>query len=582
MGRLKRSRKGASQAFVADRPHALDRMSSDAEAELLRRLWNFHAQLRDVGEAEKVLPLAMRLAMDFFRVTNGCVTVIQSGRDAAVITYSVPADASWNRDLFADFLRGRKVTVPQELMLARIRRYGRMWGALVVSSPGADFQWDARQKFSSIGSVVTQLIERIDEQRIREVRARIDQKVLEQIGPKDLFYQILHGIRSLVGYDHSAALLTCDEDRTSLEVVGEQIAWCKAKSQKIGLKLPLPKLVLDLLSQNAVLGFDRDASGWRDWTLSQANALAELLDYNRESSARPGATAEGALLCAPLVTKHGVVGLLKVAAVHPGTFGSYNAEIITQFLPQVAVALRNMRRTESLENRMRAAERKQAMADLARGVSHDVNNALGAVLPLVQELRAELAEGTFDAQVASTDLCEIERSLQVCRRIFTGILRLARGATHNSSEVYLHHEVECTLAIHKEGLLRQGVGVCLDVPSDLPPVVGVQADIEQLLLNLIGNARDAMPSGGRLSIRAVRAATRIELTVEDNGCGIPAEDLAKLEEPFFTTKPSGNGLGLSICRSIVAQMRGKLSIDSEVGRGTTVKVVLPFSQEPSS
>jgi signal transduction histidine kinase len=131
-------------------------------------------------------------------------------------------------------------------------------------------------------------------------------------------------------------------------------------------------------------------------------------------------------------------------------------------------------------------------------------------------------------------------------------------------------------------LERQGVEVSIEVPTDLPPLIGVQADVEQLLLNLIGNARDAMPSGGRLSIRALRAPTRIELSVADNGCGIPAEDLARLEEPFFTTKPSGNGLGLSICRSIVAQMRGKLSLDSEVGRGTLVKVALPFSEESAS
>jgi signal transduction histidine kinase len=581
MGKLQ-FRKGASKSHPTDRPQALEQTSPDTEADLLRRLWNFHAQLRDVGEAEKVLPLAIRSAMDFFRVTHGCLTVVEPGHETAEVFYAVPADASWDRQLFADFLRGRKVTVPRDLMLARIRRYGRMWGALVASSPGADFQWSARQGFSSIGSLATQLIERIDEQRIREVRARIDQKILEQIGPKDLCYQILHGIRSLVGYDHSAALLTCDEDRSSLEVVGEQIAWCKAKSQKVGLKRPLAKPALDLLSQNVVLGFDRDDGGWRDWTLSEAKALADLLDYNRETFARPAATAEGAILCAPLVTKHGVVGVLKVAAVHPGTFGSYHAEIIKQFLPQVAVALRNIRRTESLEYRMRAAERKQAMADLARGVSHDVNNALGAVLPLVQELRAELDDGTFDAQVASDDLREIERSLQVCRRIFTGILRLARGATLNSSEIYLHHEVECTLAIHKEGLQRQGVEVFVDVPAELPPLVGVQADVEQLLLNLIGNARDAMPSGGRLSLRAVLSGARIELTVADNGCGIAAEDLAKLEEPFFTTKPSGNGLGLSICRSIVAQLRGKLSIDSHVGRGTVVRIVLPFFQEPPS
>src|SRR5262249_3775914 len=131
MGRLKPSQKSASKARVGERQQPLDRMSPDTEADLLRRLWNFQTQLRDVGEAEKVLPLAMRLAMDFFRVASACVTVVPAGRESAEILYSAPPDASWDRQLFAGFLRGQKVTVPQDLMLARIRRYGRMWGALV-------------------------------------------------------------------------------------------------------------------------------------------------------------------------------------------------------------------------------------------------------------------------------------------------------------------------------------------------------------------------------------------------------------------------------------------------------------------
>jgi signal transduction histidine kinase len=581
MSRL-RARKVASKGLAGEGQRTLERISPEVEADLLRRLWNFHAQLRDVGEVEKVLPLALRLAMDFFHVPNGCVTEVRPGFETADIHFPIPAGSTWDRTLFADFLRGRKVTVPPELMLARLRRFGRMWGALVVSSPGADFRWDARQAFSTIGSAVTQLIDRIDAERIREVRARIDHKVLEQIGPKDLFYQILHGIRSLVGYDHSAALLTCDEERTSLEVVGEQIAWCKAKSQKIGLKLPLGKPLLELLARNTVLGFHRDGSGWADWTASGASAVADLLDYNRESTLRPGLTAEGAMLCAPLVTKHGVLGLLKVASVRSGSFGPYEAEIISQFLPHAAVALQNMRRTESLKLRVHAAERKQAMADLARGVSHDVNNALGAVLPLVQELRVELDEGTFRPETAAEDLREIERSLQVCRRIFNGMLAFARSGARNASEVFLHHEIDCTLAIFKEGLERRGIEVCVEVPGDLPPLVGIQADVEQLLINLISNARDSMDSGGRLTLRAVRDGNRLELTVEDTGCGIPEEHMPKVQEPFFTTKAQGNGLGLSICRSIVSQMRGKMTISSAAGRGTTVKVVLPLVEEPGT
>ena len=96
-------------------------------------------------------------------------------------------------------LRGEKVRVPAELMLARIRRHGRMWGALVVRAAGASLHWDARQAFSAIGSVANELIDQIDRERIREVRARVDRKILEQSHPKHLAYELLHGIRSLDG-----------------------------------------------------------------------------------------------------------------------------------------------------------------------------------------------------------------------------------------------------------------------------------------------------------------------------------------------------------------------------------------------
>jgi len=579
---MNRSRLRQAQPKSDQRPKVLDEITPAIEFELLKRLNNYQSQLRDAGEADKVLHAALRMSLDFFHAPAGCVAIVHPGREAAEILHATPTGSTWDATLLAAFLRGHKVSIPGELMLSRIRRHGRMWGALVLSSGGVELSWDVRRAFSTIGVAATQLVERLSEQRVRAVRARIDHKILEQIGPKDLFYQILHGLRSLVGYDHSAALLTSDNESRSLEVVAEQVAWRKAKSQQVGRTLSLAQPLWDLLARNAVYGFNRDGKTWCDWTESQAAPLAELFDYNRDQRIGGTTTAEGAMLCAPLVTRHGLVGVLKVASVHPGTFGEYEADIISQFLPQVAVALQNMRRTESLELRMRAAERKQAMADLARGVSHDVNNALGVVVPLVQQMQEDLANGDLDAATARDDLVEIERSLTICRRIFGGMLSFARGAARSSSEVYLHHAVEGTLSVFREVLERSGVSLEVSVPEDLPPLVGVQADVDQLLLNLIANARDATRDGGRLQINAARVQHRVELTITDNGCGIPPEHMAKIKEPFFTTKSTGSGLGLSICRSIVSQMRGKLQIESTLGKGTTVRVSIPLDVEAQS
>jgi signal transduction histidine kinase len=335
--------------------------------------------------------------------------------------------------------------------------------------------------------------------------------------------------------------------------------------------------LLDLLRRDEVYGFVRVGAGWREWSGGDGLALAELLDYN-VAQANEAAPREQNLLCAPLVTRDGLLGVLKVAALHRGTFGPYEARLVSQFLPQASVALQISRRTESLEQRVIAAHRKHAMADLARGVAHDVNNALGAILPLVQQIQVDLGAGPVPPDVLTRDLCDVEESVQVCRRIFGGMLSFARGAVRNVGEAHVRQAVECARTILKDGLTRYGVELTVELEPDLPAVHGVQADLDQLLLNLFTNARDAMPNGGRLTIGARRQDGAVELIVADTGCGIAPEDLAKLQEPFFTTKSDGHGLGLAICRSIVWQMRGTLDLRSAPGQGVRVTAVLPAYQ----
>ncbi len=543
--------------------------------DLADHLWKFRIQYREGRDPEKILRAALKLGVELFGGVEGCVATIHPGAVEARIIHDASVDGWWDRMLFAGFLRGEKVSVPHEMMLARIRRHGRMWGALALRSPNANFHWDARQAFSTIGNLANELIDQADLQRIREVRARVDRKVMEQSHPKHLSYELLHGIRSLTAYDHSAALLIHDADLGVLEVVAEQIAWRKAKGENVGRKFPLKKTLHEVLAQPVVRGFDRNGDVWTNWTGGDPTDLADLLDYDQ--SPKPGVSAppEGAILCASLITRSGLLGVLKIASMHPGSFCAYEVDLISQFLPQAAVALQNARRAETLERRMIDAERKHAMADLARGVSHDVNNALGAVLPLVQQLLDEVEHGAFDPQEAVVDLRQVERSIQVCRRIFGGMLNFARGSARNPSDVALAHAVDSALLIFREGFERRGVILEVDVAPTLPSLFAVQADVEQLLLNLLSNARDAIGPGDRLTIRAEASAGWLELLVADTGCGISAEDLAKLQEPFFTTKPNGHGLGLAICRSITAQLRGQFDIRSAPGAGTRVRMRFP-------
>jgi signal transduction histidine kinase len=551
--------------------------SQSSDLKLFQLLHKLSVQFRKGRDVDKVFRRALQMALDHFAAPEGCVADFGNSAQQVTVSYAVPDDSDWDCALITDFLRGKDIRVPSGMMLARIRRHGRMWGALALRRPRADFAWDARRAFSTIVNTAMELAERMDNERIRDVRSRIDRKIMVQICAKDLFYQILRGIRSLTSYDHSAAVLTFDEDMQTLEIVAEQIAWQKAKSQKVGLQLPVDSAVRELLIGEAVYGFDRLNSSWHDWTKHGASPVANLLDYNRSPHADLDERIENAILCATLITRNRILGVLKVASNQPGAFQPHEAELVSSFLPYALIALQNSQRTESLEQKVLAAERKTAMADLARGVSHDVNNTLGAVLPLVQQLREEIDQGEFDVEIAGTDLMEIERSLQVCRRIFNGMLRFARGATQNVGDVDLTHAIEVTLAILREGMERRNIEVQVALPPKLPPVQGVLSDIEQLLLNVLSNARDAMPQGGVLTIKVEQRDTGCVVTVMDTGCGIPAADLPKIQEPFFTTKDSGNGLGLAICRSILSQMQGRMHIESSEGSGTRVELLLPLA-----
>jgi signal transduction histidine kinase len=538
------------------------------------------AQFREGRDITKVTRAALRSGLDLLGAREACVATLAPGKEQVDIVFAVPQASAWDQAFLTRFIRGSEEPIPEHLALGRLRRRQRMWGVLALRAPGTNFNWARREALSAIAAAANEVLTRIDEERIREVRARIDYKILEQLRPKDLFYQILHGLHSLTHYDHSATLLICRPDAV-LEVVAETITWKKGKSEKIGLKLPLPDSLLSLLRQGVVFGFDRPAQTWEEWTPSQTVALAGLLGAQR-SGAEDGVPLSRSMLCAPLVTRERVVGLLKIAARHSGFFRPYEAELVRQFLPHASIALQNSQRTASLEENLVQAERKHAMADLARGVAHDVNNALGAVLPLVQQMRADVASGNINPTLFGEDLSQIERSILTSRRIFSGMLSFARGTVRDSTGASIRQAVDTTRSILKEGLRRRGIELVIEVEAELPSIPGAQSDLEQLLLNLLSNARDAMPQGGRLRIGARRLERAVEIDVEDTGLGIAADDLPKVFEPFFTTKPDGNGLGLAICRSIVWQMQGKLDISSTPGTGTKVTARIPMPSQGAS
>jgi signal transduction histidine kinase len=177
--------------------------------------------------------------------------------------------------------------------------------------------------------------------------------------------------------------------------------------------------------------------------------------------------------------------------------------------------------------------------------------------------------------VFAEDLEHVQKSLQVCRRIFGGMLTFSRNAARRSREGQVPRAIETASAILRYGLSRSAIELHIDIPDDVPAVACSQSDLEQVFLNLLTNAREATPHGGRIVVTVQSADRSVEIAIADTGCGIPREHLPRVLEPFFTTKPHGNGLGLSICRSVLWEVDGTITVHSEPGNGTHVKVVIP-------
>jgi two-component system, NtrC family, sensor kinase len=550
-------------------------LPANRELAALKFLDGLAAHLKDVREPHKALRHALRDTREFFQSTDGCIATLHAGRPEADLLFALPKQAEWDLGVLTHYIRHTHPPVQRDMLMASIRRRGGAWGAIALIRPGLPYDREDRRLLARIATVLTGAIHRIDRDRLLGVRDRIDRKIMEQIHPKDLFYQILDGIRSLTHYDHSSALLIREENDAALRVVAEQIAWTKAKSARIGLRLPVTDAAAALLQSEQVYGFDRHGGTWQEWKGQPAAGLAALLDYNSDDPGESDNLREASMLCAPLVTRDSLVGVLKIASRYPEQLKPYDAELVEHFRSQAAIAIQNLHRTESLRARVLTAERKHAMADLARSVSHDVNNALGSMLPLIQQMQADLRGSVLTPAVFAEDLEHVQKSLQVCRRIFGGMLTFSRNAARRSRYGQVRRAIETASAILKYGMGRSGIELSIDMPDDLPEVACSQSDLEQVFLNLLTNAREATPHGGRILVGVQSSGRSVEISIADSGCGIPAENLPRVLEPFFTTKPHGNGLGLSICRSVLWEVDGTLTIHSEPGNGTRVHVGVP-------
>jgi signal transduction histidine kinase len=228
-----------------------------------------------------------------------------------------------------------------------------------------------------------------------------------------------------------------------------------------------------------------------------------------------------------------------------------------------------------LQAQLNQSQRLETVGKLAGGVAHDFNNLLAVILNYADfALEAATDEGQ------RRDLEELSKAATRGAELVRQLLAFSRRRPVDAVALDLAEVVR-----DMEPMLKRTIGEHIDlrcwVPSELPPTVIDPGQVTQLLMNLTVNARDAMPDGGRLTIRATECENGVRVVVEDTGFGMSEATVAKAFDPFFTTKPpgSGTGLGLATVYGIVSQAGGTVTLDSEPGRGTRVAIELP-AREP--
>jgi len=269
------------------------------------------------------------------------------------------------------------------------------------------------------------------------------------------------------------------------------------------------------------------------------------------------------------------------------------------FLGGVGIVVTSLVLSQQMVNRIERAEREREMmneqvieagklasvGELAAGIAHEINNPVAIMVEEAGWIEDLLQEEEFQGSPNLEEFRRAVRQIQTqgkrCKEITHKLLSFARKTDPALKEVQLNDLIREVVSLCEQRARFSNVKVELDLFPELPLVCASPSEMQQVLLNLINNALDAMEkTGGKLEIKTRIEGNRVVVDVADTGCGIPQANLARIFDPFFTTKPvgKGTGLGLSICYGIINKMGGEITVQSSVGVGTVFHVKLPFAR----
>jgi signal transduction histidine kinase len=354
--------------------------------------------------------------------------------------------------------------------------------------------------------------------------------------------------------------------------------------------LPFSRATSNALdTPSAPIGVDGMLAAWI--RLTQRPLVVEELAHQpatdvRMRSAIAQLEAGRVAVIAPLFLDGEIAAVLVVGEKVSGeVFGGAEIELLVALVGQTAVALKNARLYEDLRSQMDALQKTQlqliqsaklaAIGELAASVAHEINNPLTVILGNSELLIHEL-QGNEGAQ---RRLMRMETEAMRAGKITRDLLDFARRREPKREPLALHDLIRRSLDLLDTRLGKSGIDVKTELDAEAPAILGDGDQLTQVFINLISNSVDAMADGGTLCIRTElrRDIGSVVITVADTGSGMAPDQLARIFEPFYTTKVDGRGtgLGLSVSLGIIKNHDGTLEAASEAGKGTMMFITLP-------
>ena len=258
-----------------------------------------------------------------------------------------------------------------------------------------------------------------------------------------------------------------------------------------------------------------------------------------------------------------------------------HAEELMQQKEELQITLENLKATQSP---LIQSEKMASLGELTAGIAHEINNPLALVnetAGYVKDLFVIKKQYSKDDELLE-NIDYILEAVERCGTITRQLLGFARKFDVKIQRVNLNEVISDVLVFHNKESEYRNISVVVDISKDLAEIETDRGKLQQVLLNLVNNAFQAVDDGCNLAINAApEGRDKVSITISDNGCGMPEENLSKIFEPFFTTKErgQGTGLGLTITYGLVKKLNGNISVISKEMEGTTFIITLPIRMQ---